>query len=419
MSRKAADRSPRLSYLASNIFMSEQYDPQADDQAAAMAAKDWGVAMIRATPRADRFPSVATGKLRVGYVSADIYRHPVGWLGSGPISSHDRAAFHISVYANQTAADELTSQVKSSVDAWVPILGLDDGAVAAKIAADRIDVLVDLSGHTAGNRLGVFARRPSGVQLTWLGYFATTGLPTMDYVLLDDHHIAPGAEQLFVENIIRLPGCRFCYGAPAYAGDPAPPPSLENGVTTFGSFNNAGKINNGVIALWAEVLAAVPGSNLLLKWRSFADPILQGRTRFEFSRRGIDPQRIKFEGATSHRDMLSKYSQVDIALDPFPFCGGVTTCEALWMGVPVVTLPGTRPASRQTHSIVQTIGRPEFSTPTPSAYVEAAASLALDRERLATIRKSLRSEMLSSSLCDAEAFAVRLEAIFRDLVGVS
>jgi protein O-GlcNAc transferase len=398
-------------------LMSAQYDPEVDDQAAANAARDWGVAMIRATPRADQSPRAKADKLRVGYVSADIYRHPVGWLGAGPISSHDRAAFHITVYANQTAADDLTSQVKSSVDAWTPILGLDDGAVADKIVADKIDVLVDLSGHTAGNRLGVFARSPAGVQLAWLGYFATTGLPTIDYILLDDHHIAPGAEQLFVEKVIRLPGCRFCYGAPDYAGDPAPPPSLENGVTTFGSFNNAGKINNGVLALWAQVLAAVPGSNLLLKWRSYADPILQGRTRFEFSTRGIDPQRIKFEGATSHRDMLSKYSQVDIALDPFPFCGGATSCEALWMGVPVVTLPGTRPASRQTHSIVQTIGRPEFSTPTPSAYVEAAASLALDRDRLAANRRSLRSEMLSSSLCDAKAFAVRLEAIFRNLVG--
>jgi protein O-GlcNAc transferase len=420
VSRKAADLSHPLSYLASNRLMSEQYDPEVDDQAAAKTARDWGnyqIAMIRATQRADRFANVGADKLRVGYVSADIYRHPVGWLGAGPISSHDRAAFHITVYANQTAADDLTSQVKSSVDAWVPILGLDDDTVAAKVVADQIDVLVDLSGHTAGNRLGVFARRPARVQLTWLGYFATTGLPTMDYVLLDDHHMLPGAERLFVEKVIRLPDCRFCYGAPAYSPDPAPPPSLENGVTTFGSFNNAGKINDRVLALWAQVLATVPGSNLLLKWRSYADPILQARTRFEFSRRGIDPQRIEFEGATPHHDMLSQYSQVDIALDPFPFSGGVTSCEALWMGVPVVTLPGTRPVSRQTHSILQSIGRSEFSAPTPSAYVEAAASLALNRDRLRTIRRSLRCEMRSSSLCDAKGFAVRLEAIFRDLVG--
>ena len=169
------------------------------------------VAMARATPRADRFAKVGADKLRVGYVSADFYRHPVGWLGAGPISSHDRAAFHITVYANQTAADDLTSRVKSSVDAWVPILGLDDDTVAAKIAADGIDLLVDLSGHTAGNRLGVFARRPARVQAAWLGYFATTGLPTMDYVLMDEHHLVPGAEQLFVEKVITLPGCRFCY----------------------------------------------------------------------------------------------------------------------------------------------------------------------------------------------------------------
>jgi protein O-GlcNAc transferase len=174
-----------------------------------------------------------------------------------------------------------------------------------------------------------------------------------------------------------------------------------------------------VLALWAQVLAAVPDSNLLLKWRSYVDPILQGRTRFEFAKYGIDPQRIKFDGKTAHCDMLSQYSQIDIALDPFPFSGGLTSCEALWMGVPVVTLPGTRPVSRQTHSILRTIGRPEFSASTPSDYVETAASLARDSDRLVTIRRSLRAEMSNSSLCHAKGFAGRLETIFRDLVGLS
>jgi protein O-GlcNAc transferase len=419
VSKRAAEQSQGLSYLASNAIMSEQYDPEISDEDATESAKEWGlyqVSMTRAAPRTAKLASRGA-KLRIGYVSADIYRHPVGWLGGGPISCHDRANFHITVYANQTAADELTSGVKRSVDAWVPILGLDDDTVAAKVAVDEIDVLVDLSGHTAGNRLGVFARRPAPVQLSWLGYFATTGLPTMDYVLLDDHHLVPGAEQLFVEKVITLPGCRFCYSAPPYAADPAPPPSLETGFTTFGSFNNAAKVNDNVLALWAQVLAAVPGSNLLLKWRSYVDPILQARTRFEFSTRGIDPQRIKFDGKTPHSDMLAQYSQVDIALDPFPFSGGLTSCEALWMGVPVVTLPGSRPASRQTHSILLTIGRPEFSAATPAAYVGIAADLAGNAGRLASLRKSLRPEMANSSLCDAKGFAAGLESIYRDLAG--
>jgi protein O-GlcNAc transferase len=422
VSEKVAELSHRPSYLASNAIMAEQYDPEVDDQAASKAAENWGahqIAMTRPAPQADSPANVRDGRLRVGYVSADIYRHPVGWLGAGPISAHNRAAVHVTVYANQTAADDLTSKVKSSVDAWVPILGLDDDTVAAKVVADGIDVLVDLSGHTAGNRLGVFARRPARVQMTWLGYFATTGLPTIDYVLLDDYHMVPGAEQLFVEKVIRLPGCRFCYCAPAYAGDPTPPPSLERGITTFGSFNNAAKNNNDVLALWAQVLAAVPDSNLLLKWRSYVDPILQQRTRSEFAKYGIDQQRINFDGKTAHCDMLSQYSQIDIALDPFPFSGGLTSCEALWMGVPVVTLPGTRPVSRQTHSILRTIGRPEFSALTPSDYVETAASLARDSDRLVTIRRSLRAEMSNSSLCHAKGFAGRLETIFRDLVGLS
>jgi predicted O-linked N-acetylglucosamine transferase (SPINDLY family) len=417
--RKAAGSLVRSPSMDANGLLEQQYDPDVDDDVALRAARDWGLRQIAATPARpplDRVTGSASRKLRIGYVSGGFYRHPVGWLGGGPIRAHNRERFHVTIYANQSWADELTAEVRGAVDAWTPIFGLDDGTVAARIVADQIDILVDLCGHTAGNRLGVFARRPAPLQVSWLGYFATTGLPTIDYVLLDDDHLVPGAEELFVEEVVRLPRCRFCYKAPAYTGPPALPPLVTSGRVTFGSFNNTAKINARVIALWAQILGRIPGSGLLLKWRSYADPILQARTRDAFGKHGIDPRRIRFAGATPHDAMFAEYSQVDIALDPFPFSGGLTSCEALWMGVPVLTLPGSRPVSRQTHSILRCIGRSEFSLETPEQFIETAVDLAHDVDRLVAIRKGLRSEMSSSPLCDPAGCAASLEAVYQDLL---
>ncbi len=418
----AMNLSGGISPLASNALMGEQYDPDINEADTIKSARRWGhrqISLTRPVARQARVQECVrpkTGaKLKIGYVSADLYRHPVGWLGAGPISAHNRAAFHVTVYANQTCADWVTGHVKASVDSWVPILGLDDDTVAARIAADEIDILVDLSGHTAGNRLSVFARRPAPVQVTWLGYFATTGLPTMDYVLLDEDHLIPGAEALFTEHVIRLPNCRFCYLPPRDAPAVAPAPSAASGRVTFGSFNNAAKINRHVIALWSQVLNAVADSTLLLKWRSFTDPLLQARLRSAFSAHGIDPDRIRFDGHTLHEDMLRQYAEIDIALDPFPFSGGLTSCEALWMGVPVMTLPGPRPVSRQTHAILKTIGHADWSMASAAAFLETTVALAQDEDGLAVARSHLRQDMQASPLCDAKQFAADLEAVFHKL----
>jgi protein O-GlcNAc transferase len=412
---KALSLSPAVPYFYSNLLFEMQYDPNGDGAQA--ETRVWGARQVSAVspvtrPPNDRDPD---RPLRIGYVSADLYRHPVGWLGSAPIIAHDRRAVSVFVYANQTATDPLTEQIKRSVDAWVPILGLDDDSVAARLAVDRVDILVDLSGHTAGNRLAVFARRPAPIQISWLGYPASTGLATIDYVLLDAHHIVEGAHRQFLERVIRLPNVRFCYAPPEYAGEVVGPPSAVCGLVTFASFNNAAKINDAVIELWARVLDAVPGSTLLLKWRSYADPYLQGRVRADFAGHGITGERIRFDGATPHPEMLRQYGEVDIALDPFPFSGGLTTCEALWMGVPVVTLPGTRPLSRQTHAVLHAIGRPEWSATSSDDYVAIAARLAGDRTELSLVRRDLREQLRASPLCDAPRFARDLEAIYRKL----
>ena len=417
--RQAVALSGEVSAAYGNLLLDMQYDVEVDEAEAAAEANRWGLRQIASVRPVTHLPNRDLDPdrtLRVGYVSADFYCHPVGWLGSAPIINHDRTAVTAFLYANQTSSDWLTDKLRKSVDAWVPVMGLDDDSLAARIAADRIDILVDLAGHTAGNRLSVFAMRPAPIQVTWLGYAATTGLPTMDYILLDEHHLCPHTQDFMIENVVRLPQVRFCYTGPDYAGDVGKPPSsATDGVVTFGSFNNSAKINDAVIALWARVLATVQHSRLLLKWRSLGDPLLQTRIRGAFLSHGIDGERIQFEGAMAHTDMLRRYCHVDVALDPFPFSGGLTTCEALWMGVPVVTLVGARPFARQTHAILHAIGRPEWSARTPEQYVEIAARLARDPIELGRTRLALRQQMLSSPLCDAVSFARDLERVYRKL----
>ena len=257
--RKAIALAPDQSYFFSNLLLGMQYDPDVASEQATAEALQWGLRQTMAVrpvvPAADR-DRAPHRPLRVGYVSADFYRHPVGWLGSAAIMAHDPAAVTVLLYANQTNYDSLTEALQQSADAWTPIMELDDDSVAARIVADRIDILVDLSGHTSGNRLAVFARRPAPIQVTWLGYSATTGLPSMDCAVLDDLHVCNGAGSLFLERPVRLPRLRFCYSPPNYAGDVADPPSLSGKPATFASFNNSAKLNAQVIALWARVLAA-------------------------------------------------------------------------------------------------------------------------------------------------------------------
>jgi protein O-GlcNAc transferase len=416
--RKAITLAQGQPYFFSNLLLGMQYDPSVDAAQAASEACQWGlrqIAAVRAValaPDRDRSPD---RPLHVGYVSADFCRHPIGWLGASPIMAHDRTAVTVNLYANQTNHDEMTEALQRSADSWVPIMGLDDDSVAARIAADRIDVLVDLSGHTAGNRLAVFAQRPAPIQITWLGYGATTGLPTMDYMLLDELHLCEGAESFILEHVVRLPRLRFSYLPPDYACDVGELPSATGAPVTLASFNNPAKLNAPVIALWSRVLAAVPKSRLLFKWRTFADPRLQARIRRQFINCGINGERVQFEGKSDHAEMLRRYHSVDIALDPFPFCGGLTSCEALWMGVPVVTLAGLRPLSRQTHAVLHTIGRPEWSASSPDEYVEIVIRLAEDPIELGRTRQSLRQQIRTSPLCDGPSLARSLESTYRKL----
>jgi protein O-GlcNAc transferase len=354
--------------------------------------------------------------LRVGYVSADLCMHPVGLFLQDVVAAHDPAVVTPVLYSNGSFHDGVTVRLVEAARGkggdFREVKELDDLSLARQIVADGIDVLVDLSGHTGKSRLAMFALRPASVQVSWLGYFATTGLPAIDFVILDPFHAPGRAEAQFTERILRLPYNRFCYVPVAFAPDVAPPPFEKNGFVTFGSFNNTAKLNETVLAVWARILAQVPASRLILKWRTLTDePYRQRILRF-FALWGVLSERIELRSISVHRELLEQYADLDIALDPFPFSGGYTSCEALWMGVPVVTLPQARVVSRQTWSFLANLDLPGLAATNVEAYVQLAVALAHSPGMLKDLRMSLRGRMRISSLCDVIGFTRRLEKAF-------
>jgi protein O-GlcNAc transferase len=419
---------PNHPMVRRNLLISQQYNPQTSDAERLAHAKAWGHWAIdkaggpRPRPPFDHAESAAAAPgsgLRVGYVSADFCQHTVGLFIKDVLQRHGKQALHgqlspsiqVFAYSSGQVRDWVTQEVQSCCTLR-DVSGLHDAALAQLIRSDQIDVLVDLSGHTAGSRLTVFAHRPAPVQLSWLGYFATTGLPYIDAVLLDPWHAPEGTEAQFVEDIIRLPGGRLCYQPVPWAPEVAPPPCLKSGQITFGSFNNTGKLNADVYALWSLVLKAVPHSRLVLKWRTLIDQPLCNAIHQAFEDRGIDARRIELRPASFHVDVLKEYADLDIALDPFPFTGGLTSCEALWMGVPVVTQPKTTVVSRQTLAILHAMGMTQWAAKDEMDYVRIATSLASDPAALAMVRKTLRQTMRSSPLMDVDGFTRQLERTY-------
>ena len=412
-------RLPDHPVIRRNALLSFEYDPDVADSERLAHAKAWGewaIARAGGPQRRPAFNALNGRPLRVGYVSADLCQHTVGLFVKDVLAAHDTARVAAYAYSAGQVNDWVTAAVRNAC-VFRDVAALDDVALARQIREDSIDVLVDLSGHTSGSRLTVFAHRPAPVQVTWLGYFASTGLPVMDAVLLDEWHAPPGTEAQFVEPVVRLPGGRFCYTPVPFAPvEVASPPCAAKEHVTFGCFNNTSKFNPDVLALWARVLAAVPDSRLVLKWRTFQDSALCESVRAAFGKFGIAPERLELRGASFHADVLKEYADIDIALDPFPFTGGLTSCEALWMGVPVVTWPQSRVVSRQTYAFLSAIGLPELAAKDGDDYVRIAAELAADPARLHVLRAGLRDRMRASPLCDVTGFTRDLEDALLALV---
>ena len=407
---------PESATALSNLLMTLHYDARTSNPQLIDAARRYGE-LFRDLPAPAAFSNDRTEsrRLRVGYVSGDFRQHAVGFFLARVLEAHDKSGFEVFGYSNNAKVDDWTRRLRGAADHWREIAGLSDAAAAQLIRADGIDILIDLSGHTAGNRLPLFALRPAPVQASWLGYFGAVGLKAIDYLLMDGFAVPSGEERLYPEAIVRLPHGRFCYAPPDYAPAPVDPPSLRQGFVTFGSFNHVAKIGDGVVRLWADVLKANPASRLILKWKALDDEGVHARLRAAFSAQGVDADRLELRGFSPHREMLEQYGEIDVALDPFPFGGGLTSCEALWMGVPVVTWPSDRPASRQTAGFLDNIGLRQCIASSATDYVARATALASDRRGLAELRHSLRARMAASPLCDGPRFARTLEAAFREM----
>lgn len=353
--------------------------------------------------------------IRVGYLSADFRAHAMRHYLEPLLVGHDPERVQVICYMQNKVVDEVTQRLQGYGQTWVDVHAMDDDALAQRIRQDRVHILVDCVGHTLGTRLTALARKPAPVLMTYLGYLGSTGLTAVDYRLTDAWMDPQGlTECQHTEQLLRIPGGSVAYVPHASYPDVNPLPALTHGGVTFGSLNKLEKLNLQVVQVWADILKQVPGSRLLLKTKQLADPMVVGRMLGLFEAQGIAEDRLILRPA-SHGHLLT-YHEIDIALDPFPFGGGATTCDALWMGVPVITSPGTRSAGRLTHSILHTMGRAEWSTADLKAYVQLAVAMAKDLDELAQVRAVLRQQMQASALMDAKSFARRLEAVYEQIM---
>jgi protein O-GlcNAc transferase len=411
--RAAIRLQPDLAAAGTNLLMALQYDPEADAATLLDAAHAWSARYQGAAPETRFAIAPGEGPLRVGYVCGDFREHPTAYFFESLLAAQAGTDIHAFCYANQAGEDGLSAQLRRQAAGWRRIDGMDEEQAAAAIRADRIDVLVDLSGHTKDNRLDLFARRAAPMQLAWYAYPGTTGLATMDYIVCDRLVLPESDERFFTERPLRLPGCYLCFTPPSEPITPGKPPRQESGHLTFGSFNNPAKISPDIVALWAEILKSVPQSRLRLSFRLLADHATADRFRALFAAQGIDAERLDLGSCPSRAATLHAYRAIDIALDPFPYNGTTTSCEALWMGVPVIALRGMRFAGRVGSSLLTAIGLEECLADSPSHYVAIAAALAADPDRLARLRAELRPRLLASSLCDATRFAADFAAMLR------
>ena len=416
--KKAVELNPDYDEAHSNLIFTMHYDPSIDPDAIFSESLAWW--RRHGEPDANRFghnSRALSKRLRIGYVSPDFRQHSVSNFLLPLLMAHDRNEMEIFCYAEVKRPDDMTVRIRGLADHWCSTVGLVDDAVAQQIYEDRIDILIDLAGHTANSRLLVFDRRPAPVQVTWLGYPNTTGMPVMDYRLTDEIADPEGnGDKHYSETLVRLKEGFLCYLPPDGAPDVASLPALESGRITFGSFNNLPKVNEKVIEVWSQILWQVPESSLLLKSKSLADESTKRRYMDLFIKNGASFDQIKMLPATSSIwEHLDLYNRVDIGLDPFPYNGTTTTCEALWMGVPVVTLRGNRHSARVGASILTRVGLEELITVNEEEYVNRAVRLAGVLDRLKELRAGMRQRMIASPLCASKAFARAVEDVYREI----
>ncbi|MBI1778508.1 MAG: hypothetical protein HYR63_24480 [Proteobacteria bacterium] len=364
------------------------------------------VLAVRSRTHGSRRPLV------VGYLSPNLARHPVGYFLLPVLKHHDRSRVLTICYNTGRSLDAVSLRLRDMAAAWVESGALDDEALARRIIADGVDILVDLAGYTAGGRPKLLSLRPAPVLATWAGFPGTTGLAAVDYILADAVEIPPGAEAWYSERPIRLPQGYVCYQPPDYAPEPSPLPAKRRGFLTLGCFNNLAKVNDQVLGLWSRILQTVERSRLVLLWPTLLDPAVFEHTGRRLVAAGMPRDRFMLGGFREHVRLLAAYREMDIALDPFPYSGGVTTLEALWMGIPVVTLPGDTFASRHSASHLTAIGLQDWIVGSAEEYVNWTRGWARRLEQLDTLRASLRTRMATSMLCSGADFTRELECAY-------
>ncbi len=399
---------------ASNRLVILHFRPESDAQTLLAEHRRWAgqyAAPLAAEIRYHANDRTPDRRLRVGFLSPDFRNHPVGQLLGPLFTHHDRRASAFFAYSDVRTADRLTEKLRRLAHHWCDCVGLSDAHLADRIRIDRIDVLVDLAQHTAGNRLLVFARKPAPVQVTMLGMPSTTGLAAIDYRLTDPFLDPPGfGDGDYTEQSVRLPHCFWCYEPAAGTPPVGALPARSRGHVTFGCLNQLAKLSGPALELWATILRAASDTRLVLHAAPGGqrDAVLA-----RLGEDGVAPHRVEFAASVTHAQYLARYHDLDLCLDPFPYNGGTTTMDALWMGVPVVTLAGRTAVGRGGVSILSNVGLPELIARTPEQYVAIAAALAADRERLAQLRNGLRERMMSSPLMDGKQYAADVEAAFR------
>jgi predicted O-linked N-acetylglucosamine transferase (SPINDLY family) len=410
--RRAVQHNPTNEYAHSNLVLSHCYSHAHTAEDIRDEAIAW--AAVHA-PTGGELPHIHVAgrdKLRIGYLSADFHAHPAGYLYEAMFPHHDRSRFEVFAYSNKSYADEVTRRIASSVERWSVVTTETDEELVGHIRNDGVDILVDLLGHTPGHRLKAFAKRPAPVQATWLGYFGTTGMSQMDFILADRYVLPERHDSHFVERAARMPGCLYVFQPPNLPIEPNALPARTNGHITFGCFNNLSKISAAVVELWCEVLRALPDSRMVLNRWPFCSEQVRREYHRMFEANGVDPSRIELRNTKGREAYFRSYHDVDLMLDSFPFGGGTTTSEALWMGVPVVSLSAERFVGRMTESILHTVGVPELLPTDAADFVRMALDLAGDLPRLEAYRATLRTQTVESPLCDLPGYTRDLESTF-------
>jgi predicted O-linked N-acetylglucosamine transferase (SPINDLY family) len=416
--RRATEISPQRLGARSFILFGANNLAEIDPVILAEEARDYGRIAERLMPprtRHDNDPD-PNRALKVGLLSGDLRAHPVGRFLDAVIAEIDSSRLELHAYSDTTDKDALTARLASHISVWHDTKRLSDQELGDLIRADRIDVLADLSGHSGSIRLLTLAGKPAPVSFSWIGYFATTGLTAIDYVLANKWVVPPGEENQWTERIWRLPDTYLCFSEPPDAPQPGAPPGLGKGHVTFGSFNNSNKLSDRTLAAWSTILRRVPGARLVLRSSGQYHEGLVENLERRLTLAGIDAGRVRIDRKiTDYAAHLRSYDEIDIALDPFPYNGGTTTVEALYMGVPVLVRAGDRYVAHMGESILHNAGLADWIAPDEAAYAGLGAYFAADLGGLATLRSSLRNRMLASPLFDAPRFARNLEAAIRGM----